>query len=107
MVSKRCSDVVESRVEHAIRCRKPQECSFYFGFGTAPARYPLGDAPTSDNDSPRRAGLSIDELDDLSIDHLNCSGGSCRPQDRGGKDASPRRPTLTSPRATLRPDSPD
>jgi hypothetical protein len=28
----------------------------------------LGDAPTSDNDSPRRAGLLIDELGDLSID---------------------------------------
>jgi hypothetical protein len=40
---------------------------------------PWGDAPASDNDSPRRAGLSIDELGDLSIDHLNCSGGPCRP----------------------------
>jgi hypothetical protein len=28
----------------------------------------LGDAPTSDNDSPRRAGLSIDELGELSND---------------------------------------
>jgi hypothetical protein len=27
-----------------------------------------GDAPTSDNDSPRRASLSIDELGDLSMD---------------------------------------
>src|SRR5947208_9838819 len=68
MMSKRCSNVVESRVEHAIRSRKPQECSFYFGFGTAPARLPFGDAPTSDNDSPRRVGLPIDELGDLSID---------------------------------------
>jgi hypothetical protein len=29
----------------------------------------LGDARTSDNDSPRRAGLSIDRLGDLSIDY--------------------------------------
>jgi hypothetical protein len=29
---------------------------------------PWGDAPTSDNDSPRRAGLSIDDFGDLSID---------------------------------------
>ena len=39
-----------------------------FGFGTAPARQPLGDARTFDNDSPRRAGLSVDELADLSND---------------------------------------
>jgi hypothetical protein len=31
----------------------------------------LGDAPTSDNDSPRRAGLSIDELGELSNDQRN------------------------------------
>jgi hypothetical protein len=31
----------------------------------------LGDARTSDDDSPRRAGLLIDELGDLSNDHLN------------------------------------
>jgi hypothetical protein len=30
----------------------------------------LGDAPTSDNDSPRRAGLLIDRLGDLSIDRI-------------------------------------
>jgi len=36
MMSKGCSDVVESRVEQAFRCRNAQECSFYFGFGTAP-----------------------------------------------------------------------
>src|SRR6266542_2618712 len=74
MVFQGCSDFVESRVgAHHSRCRKPRECSFYFGFGTAPARQPLGDAPTSDNDSPRRAGLSIDELSDLSIDHIIAS----------------------------------
>src|SRR6266550_887476 len=78
----------------------------YLGFGTAPARQPLGDAPTSDNDSPRRAGLSIDELGDLSIDHLNCSGGRVgRGIERVGTHL--RGPTLTTPRATLRPDSPD
>jgi hypothetical protein len=39
MVFQGCSDVVESRVEHAILdAESPQECSFYFGFETAPAR---------------------------------------------------------------------
>jgi hypothetical protein len=33
----------------------------------SPGTLALGDAPTSDNDSPRRAGLSIDELVELSI----------------------------------------
>jgi hypothetical protein len=33
----------------------------------------VGDALTSDNDSPRRAGLSIDEFDDLSIDRIIAS----------------------------------
>jgi hypothetical protein len=34
----------------------------------SPGALTIGDARTSDNDSPRRAGLSINELDDLSID---------------------------------------
>jgi hypothetical protein len=52
MVFQRCSDVVESRVEHLILdAERPQEYSFYFGFGTAPARKPLGDARTFDNGS--------------------------------------------------------
>jgi hypothetical protein len=41
----------------------------------SPGALILGDAPTSDNGSPRRAGLSIDEFGDVSIAHLNCSGG--------------------------------
>jgi len=34
----------------------------------SPGALALGDARTSDNDSPRRVGLSIDGLGDLSID---------------------------------------
>jgi len=39
MVFQRCSDVAESRVEHTILdAESRRNCSFYFGFGTAPAR---------------------------------------------------------------------
>jgi hypothetical protein len=63
-----CSDVVGSRVEHVFSMPKAAGMQLYFGFGTALARSPFGDAPTSDNDSPRQVGISIDEFDDLSID---------------------------------------
>ncbi len=58
-------------MEHAVRCRKPRECSFTSDSEQAPARQPLGDARTSDNDSLCRAGLSINKLSDLSIDQRN------------------------------------
>ncbi len=51
MMSKRCSDFVESRLEHAIRCRKPQ-------------------LTTTRRGEP---ALSIDELSNLSIDHITAS----------------------------------
>jgi hypothetical protein len=50
---------------------KAQECSFYFGFGTAPGALALRDARTSDKDSLCRAGLSIEELEDLSNGQRN------------------------------------
>src|SRR5512132_405236 len=69
MMFQRCSDVVESRAEHAIRCRKPQGCSF-----TSHSEQPRRAGPWAtrglDDDSVCRAGLSIDEVDDLSIDHI-------------------------------------
>ena len=43
----------------------------------SPGALALGDAPTSDNDSPRRAGLSIDELADLSIDRVGAVARFC------------------------------
>ena len=47
---------------------KTAEMQLNFGFGTVPTRWPLEDARTSDNDSPRRAGPSIEELGELSND---------------------------------------
>ena len=37
----------------------------------SPGALAFGDARTSDNDSPRRAGLSIDQFGDVSIDQRN------------------------------------
>ena len=44
----------------------------------SPGALALGDARTSDNDSPRRAGLSIDGLGDLSIDRDQRVGAVAR-----------------------------
>ena len=70
MVFQRCSDIVEFRVEQAILdAESRRNAAFTSDSEQLRRASPLGDAPTSDNDSPRRAGLSIDELADLSIDH--------------------------------------
>jgi len=64
-----CSDVVESRVEHPILDAERRRNAAFSSDSEQPRRAsPWGDAPTFDNDSPRRAGLSIDEFVDLSID---------------------------------------
>jgi hypothetical protein len=63
-----CSDVVESRVEQAILDAESRRNAALISDSEQPRRASHGDARTSDNDSPRRAGLSIDELGDLSID---------------------------------------
>jgi hypothetical protein len=52
-VLQRCSDVVEYRVEHAIRCRKPQELQLLLRIRNSPGALALGARP-SDDDSPRR-----------------------------------------------------
>ena len=44
----------------------------------SPDALALGDAGTSDNDSPRRVGLSIDGLGDLSIDRDQRVGAVAR-----------------------------
>jgi hypothetical protein len=44
----------------------------------SPGALAQGDARTSDNDSPRRAGLSIDGLGDLSIDRDRRVGAVAR-----------------------------
>ena len=44
----------------------------------SPGALALGNARTSDNDSPRRAGLSIDGLGDLSIDRDQRVGAVAR-----------------------------
>jgi hypothetical protein len=50
----------------------------------SPGALALGDAPTSDNDSPRRAGPSIDEVGDLSIDCIIASAtrATCAPSEQ-------------------------
>src|SRR4029453_4226279 len=55
MMSKGCSDVVEYRVEHAVRCRKPQELQLLLRIRNSPGALALGARP-SDDDSPQRAG---------------------------------------------------
>ena len=68
MVFQRCSDVVESRVEQLFDAESRRNAASTSDFEQPRARWPLGDARTSGNDSPRRAGLSIEELGDLSND---------------------------------------
>lgn len=74
-----CSDVVESRVEHPILDAESRRNAASTSDSEQPRHAsPLGDARTSDNDSPRRAGLSIDGLGDLSIDRDQRVGAVAR-----------------------------
>jgi hypothetical protein len=75
MVLQGCSDVVDSRAGHLFSMPKAAGMQLLLRIGNSPGALVLGDARTSDNDPPRRVGLSIDEVEDLSIDGLNCSGG--------------------------------
>jgi len=63
-----CSDVVESRVEHLFSMPKAAGMQLLLRIREQPAALAFGDARTSDNDSVWRAGPSLDEFDDLSID---------------------------------------
>src|SRR5437773_5598272 len=65
-----CSDVVESRVEHLFSMPKAAGMQFLLRIRNSPGALSLGDARSSDSDLPRRVGLSIDELGDLSIDRI-------------------------------------
>ncbi len=70
MVFQGCSDVVESRVEHLFSMPKAAGMQLLFRIRNSPGALALrATLRTSDNDSPRRIGLSIDEFCDLSIDH--------------------------------------
>src|SRR5438552_2008274 len=74
MMSNRRSHVVESRVEQAILDVESRRNAAFTSESEQPRRAsPWGDARTSDNDSVCRAGLSIDELGDLSIDQAQTS----------------------------------
>ena len=75
MVYKRCSDVVESRVEQAILDAESHRNAALTSDSEQPRRASFWDARTSDKDSLCRAGLSIERLGELSNDRLNCSGG--------------------------------
>ena len=64
----RCSDVVESRAEHAILDTKTRKNAAFSSVSEQPRRANFrGTARTSDDHSPRRTALSIDPLGDLSI----------------------------------------
>ena len=63
-----CSDVVESGVEHLFSMPTTAGMQLLVRIRNSPGALALGETRTSDNDSPRRAGLSIDEFVDLSID---------------------------------------
>src|SRR6187402_2393007 len=66
MVLQGCSDVVESRVEHLFSMPNAAGMQLLLRIRNSPGALALGDAPTSDKDSPRRAGLLINEVGDLS-----------------------------------------
>jgi len=70
MVSKRCSDVVQSSgVEHAILDAESRRNAALSSVRKQPRRRkPFGDTRTSDDHSPRRTGLLIDQFGDLSND---------------------------------------
>jgi hypothetical protein len=69
MVFQGCSDVVESWAERPILDAESRRNAAFTSDSEQPRRAsPWGGARNSDNDSPRRAGLLIDELGDLSID---------------------------------------
>jgi hypothetical protein len=67
MVFQGCSDVVESRVEHLFSMPNAAGMQLLLRIVNSPRALALR-VRTSDNASPRRAGLSIDECVDLSID---------------------------------------
>ena len=55
-----------SRVEHLFSMPKAAGMQFLLRIRNSPSALAIGDAGTSDNDSPRRAGLLINEVGDLS-----------------------------------------
>jgi len=55
------------------RCPKLHGWQLLLRIRNSPGALALGGRADFDNDSPRRAGLSIDELGDLSIDHITAS----------------------------------
>jgi|SRR6266513_4508893 len=67
MIFQRCSDVVESRVEHAILDAESRRNAALSSVSEQPRRANLRQTRTSDDHSRRRTGLSIDQLADLSI----------------------------------------
>jgi hypothetical protein len=62
-----CSDAVESRVEHPILDAESRRNAALLRIVNSPRALVLR-ARTSDNDPPRRVGLSVGEFCDLSID---------------------------------------
>jgi hypothetical protein len=74
MVFERCSDVADLRVEHAILDAESRRNAASNSDSEQPRRAsPFGGTRTSDNDSLCRAGLSIEELGDLSNGQRNKS----------------------------------
>jgi hypothetical protein len=66
-----CSDGVESRVEQAILDAELWGVQLRVRIRNSPDALALGDAGLLTNDSMWRAGPSIDELSELSIDRRN------------------------------------
>src|SRR5438093_8316989 len=95
MMSKLCSDVVESRVEQAILDAESRRNAAFTSDPEQPRRAnPSGGARTSDNVSLCRADLSIDKFGDVSSDPVDCSGGRVGRGIQELGDSSPRAPTL-------------
>jgi hypothetical protein len=70
MVSKRCSDCVESSGGAAVSVPKAAGMQLLVRFGTAPARYSLGTRGLLTTIRRGERALSIDEFGDLSNDHI-------------------------------------
>jgi hypothetical protein len=70
MVFQRCSDLVES--SGGARCSMPKAAGMQLlvQFRNSPDAPALGGARTSDDHSPQRTGLLIDQFGTLSIDDV-------------------------------------
>ena len=100
MVFQGCSDGVESRVEQLFSMPNVTACSLTFGFGTAPTRWPLGDAGLLTKGSMQRAGLPYKRL----RQDVNRSGSTIETHDwivRGDHESTARRISLLAMNPTF------